>query len=103
MQVLETEIHACPEDTLLGFVGKGGEKIAVTMAVADPRAMCGTPGRGLASLEVAPRYSNVKRLVAVRVRYSNGKILESVDLDEANGKGGGGMRGAGCTAKRKGI
>ena len=37
MQVLETEIHAGPEGTVVEFLGDGGEKIAVTMATSDPR------------------------------------------------------------------
>jgi hypothetical protein len=37
MQVLETEIHAGPEGTVVEFLGDGGEKIAVTIATSDPR------------------------------------------------------------------
>jgi hypothetical protein len=37
MQVLGTEIHVGPEGTVVEFLGEGGEKIAVTMAISDPR------------------------------------------------------------------
>ncbi|MBZ9874923.1 hypothetical protein LB542_29245 [Mesorhizobium sp. BR1-1-9] len=36
MRLLETAVHARPEGVLVEFLGEGGEKIAVTMAISDP-------------------------------------------------------------------
>jgi hypothetical protein len=41
MQVLDTAIHARADGVLVEFIGEGGEKIAVTMAVPDPRLSLG--------------------------------------------------------------
>lgn len=42
MQILETEVvHVGQESVLVKFLGEGGEKIAVTMAVADSQPMIG--------------------------------------------------------------
>lgn len=37
MQVLDRAIHAGPDNVLVEFLGEGGEKVAVTMALSEPQ------------------------------------------------------------------
>ncbi|MBZ9922107.1 hypothetical protein LB579_30925 [Mesorhizobium sp. BR1-1-7] len=85
MRLLETAVHARPEGVLVDFLGEGGEKIAVTMAISDP-------GMGDAALIARARQMMVQ-LAAFEIaeneydQQSNGNFDRLVVSGQLHGSG----------------